>query len=226
MTVQEDHTRRISEERDNWQETARQYAQNADYWRERRLADELARHADVLGQLAAEGIGRMAVDHFGFRFADYHGSDALAIPWSVRGDVRAVQYRLLGDHPGGRYRWHEGSRPTLFNADAVLVPGDDTVLVVEGAKKCAALWSHGITSTCAVVNKGGWKPEFAGPFAAFDRVVFVPDPDARGEAVDWATTVPGARVAHLPGKPDDLLVAWGGDVDTFWRYIETARLAA
>jgi len=42
MTVQEDHTRRISEERDNWQETARLYAQNADYWRGRAETAEAA----------------------------------------------------------------------------------------------------------------------------------------------------------------------------------------
>lgn len=196
----------------------------ATYWRERRLCDELVRHGDVLAKLAREGIRREAVEHFRFGHADYYGTPALAIPWTVRGDVRAVQYRLLADSPGGRYRWHEGSRATLFNADAVLDPHDDTIIVVEGAKKCAALWSHGITSVCATVNKSGWRAEYARPFGAFGRVVFMPDPDAWREAVEAARTV-GGRVAYVPGKPDDTLVETGGDVDLLWEYVENARVA-
>jgi DNA primase len=195
------------------------------YWRERRLSAELARHADVLERLAQEGIDQLAAKHFGFGVADYYGSPALAIPWMVQGELRALQYRLLGTPShGGRYRWHEGSRTdTLYNADAVLEPQDDTILIVEGAKKAACLWSHGITSTCAVVNKSGWHAKFAPRFRRFARVVFVPDPDAWGEADAWARTVPGARVAHVPDKPDDFLVASGGDVDLLWSYIEDAR---
>jgi DNA primase len=195
------------------------------YWRERRLSAALTQHADVLERLAQEGIDQLAAKHFGFGVADYYGSPALAIPWMVQGELRALQYRLLGTPShGGRYRWHEGSRTdTLYNADAVLEPQDDTILVVEGAKKCACLWSHGITSTCAVVNKSGWHAKFAPRFRRFARVVFVPDPDAWGEADAWARTVPGARVAHVPGKPDDFLVASGGDVDLLWSYIEDAR---
>lgn len=198
------------------------------YWRETRLCAELLRHGEVIERLAREGIDQNAAQHFGFGVADYYGTAALAIPWTVRGELRALQYRLLSDEQhGGRYRWHEGSRTdTLFNGDAVLEPQDDTILVVEGAKKCACLWSHGITSTCAVVNKSGWHVKFAPAFRRFARVVFVPDPDAWQEAEDWARTVPGARVARLPGKPDDVLVAAGGDVDLFWRYVEDARQVA
>ena len=100
------------------------------------------------------------------------------------------------------------------------------MLVVEGAKKAACLWGFGVTSVCAVVNKNGWRPEYARPFQAFDRVVFMPDPDAVEQARDWALTVPGSRVAILPGKPDDLLVATGGDVDLLWSYLQDARAAA
>lgn len=198
------------------------------YWREKRLSAELSKHGDLLDRLWREGIGQMAAEHFGFGATDYYGTPALAIPWTVRGELRALQYRLLtNEQHGGRYRWHEGSRTdTLFNGDAVLTPQDDTILVVEGAKKAACLWSHGITSTCAVVNKSGWHAKFAPAFLKFARVVFVPDPDAWNEADEWARTVPGARVARLPGKPDDMLVGMGGDVDAFFRYIEDARQVA
>lgn len=199
----------------------------ASYWRERRLGDELSRHADVLAMLKRDGIGEEAATHFRLGYTEYYSQGpALSIPWMVRGELRALQYRLLEKNTGDRYRWHEGSRATLFNADVVLDPHDDYVLVVEGAKKAMCLWSYGITSTCAVVNKHGWQPTFAAPFSAFARVVFVPDPDARGAAILWAKQVPGARVAYLPGKPDDVLVASGGDVDMLWSYIDDARRVA
>ncbi len=203
----------------------------AEWWREVRLTDALSRHDEVLAALEREGIDRQAAVAFGLGWTTYgvagHGYPALAIPWTVRGETRAVQYRLLAaDVPGGRYRWHDGSTPTLFNADAVVDPHDDTMIVVEGAKKAIALWSHGVTSVCAVVNKGGWKPDFAPPFRRFGRVVFALDPDAYTESRSAALTVPGARVARLPMKPDDLLVSTRGDVDALWSFVQSARPAA
>lgn len=200
----------------------------AAWWREARLQDQLRAHDDVLAMLEREGVRRNAAAAFGLGWTTYgvggRGYPALAIPWTVRGETRAVQYRLLApDVPGGRYRWHDGSRPTVYNADAVLVPDDDTIVVVEGAKKCAALWGHGLTSVCAIANKGGWRPEYAPPFGRFGRVVFALDPDARSEAEAAARTVRGARVARLPCKPDDFLVATGGDVDALWRILSHAR---
>lgn len=194
-----------------------------EYWAARRDVMAGEARVAVLDALLADGIGQHAVDHFRFRADTYSGTAAVVIPWTVRGEIRAVQYRLLGDVTGGRYRWHAGSRPTIFNADAVLVPDSDTIIVVEGAKKCAALWTVHVESVCAVVNKGGWKPEYAAPFAAFDRVVFALDPDAWQQSVDAARTIPGARAVRLPMKPDDLLLATGGDVDVLWRYIRQAK---
>lgn len=202
----------------------RKAAALAEYWAARRDVMAGEARVAVLDALLAEGIGQLAVDHFRFRADTYNGTAAVVIPWTVRGEIRAVQYRLLGDVSGGRYRWHAGSRPTLFNADAVINPdGEDTMIVVEGAKKAAAIWSVGVVGVCAVVNKGGWKPEYAPPFGAFDRVVFALDPDAWTQSVDAARTVPGARAVRLPMKPDDLLAATGGDVDVFMRYIGQAK---
>lgn len=209
---------------------ARQGLALAAWWQEAQLQAGLRQHDDVLAALERDGVSRAAADHFGMGWTIYgaggQGVPALAIPWTVRGETRAVQYRLLShETPGGRYRWHAGSRATIFNVDAVLTPDDDTVVILEGAKKTAAVWAHGITSVCGIVNKGGWKMEYAPPFAAFDRVVFALDPDATAEARAAALTITGARVAILPGKPDDMLVASGGDVDLFWSFIESARKA-
>lgn len=200
----------------------------ADYWAHSRAADALASHAETLRRLESEGISRVAVDHFGFGWTTYGvegvGIPALAIPWTVRGETRALQYRLLSDDaPGGRYRWHKGSRPTIYNADAVLSPCDDRIVIVEGAKKAAALWSAGIESVCAITNKAGWNPQHARHFEPFRRVVFALDPDAWPEAVEAARTVKGGRVARMPGKPDDLLAASGGDVDLIVAIIDAAR---
>lgn len=195
-----------------------------EYWAARRDVMAGEARVAVLDSLLADGIGQLAVDHFRFRADTYNGTAAVVIPWTVRGEIRAVQYRLLGDVSGGRYRWHAGSRPTIFNADAVITPTDDTMIVVEGAKKAAALWTAGLASVCAVVNKSGWKQEYAPPFAAFDRVVFALDPDAWDQSVDAARTVPGARAVRLPMKPDDLLAAVGGNVDVFMRYVGQAKV--
>lgn len=202
----------------------------AAWWQEARLQDDLAQHDEVLAMLERDGVSRQAASTFGFGRAVYgaggRGVPALAIPWTRRGETRAVQYRLLAqDTPGGRYRWHEGSRPTVFNSDAVTDPHDDTMVVVEGAKKAAALWSHGLTSVCALVNKGGWRTEYAPPFGRFDRVIFALDPDAHTEAIAAALTIPKARVAMLTMKPDDYLVTTGGDVDGLWAILESARRA-
>lgn len=198
------------------------------WWSEQRLQARLTGHARALADLAGRGIDQRTAEHLGIGHAVYgldgRGHSALAIPWTVGGHARAVQYRLL-DAGAERYRWHAGSNPTLYNADAVVAPHDDTMIVVEGALKAACLVAHGITSVAAVVNKHGWKPEYAPPFKAFGRVIMALDPDAYAESRAAALTIPGARVAILPGKPDDLLQSMRGDVDAFMAYVGNARKA-
>lgn len=209
------------------EEKRRAEASLAEYWRSSNAAAALLAQSEVLRQLEADGIDRLAVDHFGVGWTVYgvagRGIPAIAIPWTVAGETRAVQYRLLEDNDGGRYRWHPGSRPTLYNADAVLAPHDDLLIIVEGAKKAMALWGAGITSVCAIANKSAFNPAWARHLSPFRRVVFALDPDATPEARTAAAAVPGARVATLPLKPDDLLSASGGDVSLIMAYIDNAR---
>ena len=208
-------------------EKTRAAASLAEYWRHSSAAADLLAHSEALRRLEADGIGRLAIAHFGVGWAIYGGAGrgipSIAIPWTVRGETRAVQYRLLEDNDGGRYRWHAGSRPTLYNADAVLEPDDETIIIVEGAKKCMALWDAGITSVCAIANKSAFDPKWARHFGGFRRVVFALDPDATAEARAAALSVKGARVARLPLKPDDMLAASGGDVELIMAYIDNAR---
>ena len=209
------------------EEKRRAAASLAEYWRSSSAAADLLAHSEVLRQLERDGIDRLAVDHFGVGWTVYgvagRGVPAIAIPWTVAGETRAVQYRLLEDNDGGRYRWHPGSRPTLYNADAVLSPHDETLIIVEGAKKCMSLWGAGITSVCAIANKSAFNPLWARHLAGFRRVVFALDPDATAEAREAAAVVPRARVATMPLKPDDLLAASGGDVSLLMAYIDNAR---
>lgn len=206
----------------------------ADYWARRAagLRAELAQHPEVLEQLAREGINEAAAAHFGMGYTVHQQARSLVIPWRYQHEgrevVTGVQYRaLFGDGFAAgdpRYRWLAGSRgKALFNGQAVLDPVDDTLVIVEGAKKAAALWSHYVMSVTALSSKSAWDPRWAAQLARFARVVFMLDPDAESEAVDAARTVPGSYVARLPMKPDDLLVWTGGDVDLLWSYVEQAR---
>lgn len=183
----------------------------------------LLERQNALRDLERDGIMPWAVDHFGFGYAIESGRPAISIPWTVEGQLTALQWRYLDD-AGKRYKFQHGSMPTLWNMDAALEPHDDTLIVVEGAKKAATLWSHGLTSVVAVASKNGWKEDYKHAVAAFGRTIFALDPDALAESVEAAQTVPGARVARLPEKPDDFLVfTLGGDVDAFWRWLDYAR---
>lgn len=206
----------------------------AEYWGRRAdgLRAELGAHPEVCAALLRDGISGDAAMHFGFGYTVHQGTRSLVIPWRYRHEdreiVTGVQYRaILGDaFDGGdpRYRWRLGSRgKALYNAAAILDPTDDTLVVVEGAKKASAMWGHHLTSTVAIASRTGWDPAWAPKVARFSRVIFALDPDAQTDAIAAASTVPGARVAYLPMKPDDLLVATGGDVDLLWSYLDQAR---
>lgn len=197
------------------------------------LSERLTREYTVLSILAGRGIPQSAVEYFGLGLTTFANRPAIMIPWAATGpdgvrNVRAVQYRFLSpsqdrfadDSEGSRYNWHTGSCGRLFNADAVMYPQDDDIIVVEGALKAASLWGHGLTNVCALPTKTAWNTgcEASGdawlrPFAKFRRVFFALDPDATTHAVCAARTLGNARVAVLPMKPDDFLIANGGDVD-------------
>lgn len=203
-----------------------------------RLRDRLRDQQAALDALSAEGISGLAVDHFRFGFTDYRDLPSLVLPYvyhTPHGErvVRAIQYRAMfgSRYPdarnGHRYELARGSNgKAIFNADAILHPSDSWVMLVEGAKKVAALWSHGVESVAGLLSKSGWSPDYARWVRKFDRVYVALDPDATDEATDIARSIgDAARVVRLPQKPDDLLVATGGDVDLLWRYVQFARPA-
>lgn len=215
-------------------ERAVKAAAAAEYWRAHRAEQELLARRDVLDMLLRDGIREEVVTDLRWSYDTVRVSDgagwldwpAVMIPWfdSTMQNVVMVQHRLIGsDAPGGRYR-SKGRTDTLFNARRIASPLDDTLIVVEGAKKAACLESHGLRSVVAVLNKAGWHEKFASRLGAFERVVFALDPDATSEAVAGALTIAGGRgrVAVLREKPDDFLVRTQ-DPDLLMRRIAAAR---
>ena len=183
----------------------------------------LARH-DILDRLQADGISEDACTYFDLGLGEHYGKLALYIPWTISGELQAVQYRFLDDARGSRYVFEKGTMGSIFNGDCLSDPVDDYVIITEGAKKTAALWSAGFKSVCGLVSKSTWKDHYKHWFDRVGRVIVALDPDAEAEAHSIAQAVKHGRVARLPAKPDDFLVHdLGGDTEAFWRWLEYAR---
>jgi hypothetical protein len=218
-------------------ETARETM--AGTWWFKHCACQLALEDDeaVGAALAREGVPWIAQDYFRFGLTEHRGARALVIPWlswTTDGTrLDAVQLRALDGAfpgPGGRDRRYEfvrGSRPALYN-DVALQPsmGRDYVVIVEGAKKAAALFGVGEGMVVALASKSAWRAEWAERFAHFRRVVVALDPDAYQDARAIAQSIRGGVVASLPAKIDDMLAESGGDVDLVYSFIDSARRAA
>lgn len=183
---------------------------------------------DLIGALLEGGISESAIAAHGFGLARFGGKwgDALTIPWTRGGELVSMQYRLLSAAGSDKYRWAKGTSGRLWNADAVDQPHDDIVVIAEGAKKGAALWSCGVTSVCAVANNTAAPAVVAeehGLLAKFGRAYVILDPDSRGFAGRAAADLPNGRAVLLPMKLDDWLVAHRGDVDLLMRHCEAGR---
>lgn len=190
----------------------------------------LARHDEVIASLLAGGMSVAAVDAFGFGYGDWFGHEALTIPWQRDGNLMSVQYRLLDVEGSDKYRWHKGTSYHVWNADSIDQPHDSIVLISEGAKKGAAVWSHGVTSAIAVPNNSmalGALQRERDKIAAFDRAYLILDPDSTRMAMQAACELemPSLRVVILPDKVDDWLVSTDGDVDLLMSYCEMGRTA-
>ena len=201
----------------------------------RERIDRLMREDWALATLADRGIPPRVAGEFGLGLDEHAGRHALVIPWTVTDregviQTRAIQYRYIDDGGDDRYRWHKGSVGRLYNADAVINPADNELVVVEGALKAVALWAAGCFSVCALPNKAGWQTgmraggaAWLDPFRRFDRVWITLDPDATPEAREAAAGLPNARVVEIPEKPDDALLTLGGDVDAFMALVRQGR---
>lgn len=197
---------------------------------EQDLQASLRAHAEIVADLVAGGMSRLAIEQFGFGYARTAGDrPAVTIPWSRGGQVQALQYRLIGGAQGDKYRWAPGTSYHVWNGDVLDEPVADYVIAAEGAKKGGAAWSTGLCSVIAVQSKGsaaGAIRRERDRLAAFGRVFVILDPDGHREAVAAAREAgENARVVMLPAKLDDWLVSTGHDVDLLCQYLERGRPA-
>lgn len=208
----------------------------------RDCADRLYRDGDAMAALEARGISRAcaAVHLIGLDpAARVRGGSwrALVWPWMTGYQPISFQIRNLAADGGkdDRYRWHglvgnNGAR--LYHNPAALPvlygdrpePARGPLVVVEGFLKLATLWSAGWTNIAALYHAGSLDVATVDRLAATgEDVILAPDPDAHDAMLERARSIPGARVARLPGKPDDLVI--GGGAAVLGRYLAQARAA-
>lgn len=209
---------------------------------DRVCADRLQRDADALAALGCRHVSRAcaAVHLIGLDpAARVRGGTwrALVWPWMTGYQPVSFQIRNLATDGGkdDRYRWHglvgnNGARLYRNTAAAPVLYGEHTepargpLVIVEGFLKLATLWSAGWTNVAALYHAGSLDAATVDRLAATgEDVILAPDPDARDAMHERARSIPGARVAFLPAKPDDLVIHGGADV--LRRYLAQARAA-
>lgn len=205
---------------------------------DRDCADRLWRDAALIGRLSAQGLTRDALAVFLVGLdpaAPVRGRwPALVWPWIDAAAPVSYQYRNLDDASPERYRWHgaigaNGAR--LYRSTATGAPcgkaeplASGPLVVVEGFKKMAVLWGHGWPNVAACVNVGALDDVTTTRLAGLgDDLIFAPDPDAADTWRERARLIPGARIAVLPAKVDDLIVGVGASAVR--QYLDRARVA-
>lgn len=148
------------------------------------------------------------------------------IPCMVDGRLWYVKVRLpkavravtrMNGKPTPKYVFFKGSRPALFNADALA--GARVAVVVEGEFD-ALLLGQFLPAGWAAVTMGGAGnlpgPAFLPYFLPLERVLLRLDNDAAGEAAlaAWHTLLPLAEpLPPLPGGAKDVTECWGDGGD-------------
>lgn len=136
------------------------------------------------------------------------------IPYIEAGEVVSIRHRLL-DESRGRYRPEfSGLGNRLFNPDSLQTESrlsrTREAVIVEGEKKAMVLDQAGFRVT-GLPGANTWRPDWLSYFDKIDLVYIAADPGAFEQmaavARDFEAAGKWAKVAELPGKPDDLLSA-------------------
>lgn len=205
-------------------------------YQEREFQDSLGRHAELVASLEADGIPRWAQEQFrfGYTVKQWKGSAvrALTLPWYRQADeLEVVQYRLLDvTTDRNKYLWPKGMPAgTFWNGSAVRQPDHDRLIVCEGAKKGATVYSTGLYDMFGVTavqnNSGaaGRLRDHKTEMDAFERVYVILDPGSEANAVEAARQLANGYVVFLPDKVDEWLVARQCDAYALLAVIESAR---
>lgn len=157
---------------------------------------------------------------------------AMTIPYFAPSDdekhIVNVQSRLLGNAPGGKYRFLKDLPVPLFFADhSKGVSG--RILLVEGGKKAMVSFLQlGERFDNVIASPSKYiQHNHISQLEKADEIIVAFDPDAnwKGEAVRAAEKLGSdrVRIATLPSKIDDLFVKYGASADTVARYLDLAR---
>jgi hypothetical protein len=233
----EEIARRAAESRERQaahEEAARGHMAAA--YQEREFQDSLSRHAELVASLEADGIPQWAQEQFrfGYTVKQWKGQPvrALTLPWyRTASDLEVVQYRLLDvTTDRNKYLWPKGMPAgTFWNGSAVREPDRDRLIVCEGAKKGATVYSTGLYDMFGVTavqnNSGaaGRLRDHRGEMDAFDRVYVILDPGSEANAVEAARQLSNGYVVFLPDKVDEWLVSRQCDAYALLAVIDKAR---
>lgn len=152
----------------------------------------------------------------------YPQSASYTIPVVYQGRLYNIRHRLVSPGDFGKYRPEmAGLPPTIFNADALYSPDWMTVLV-EGEIKTMVLEQNHF-STVGIPGANVFKPKWVKLFSKCKLVYVALDPGANEQAVNIAEMLRDAgieaRVTHLPVKPDDFFVIYGGTSHEFMNFL-------
>lgn len=142
--------------------------------------------------LAHRGISPDAMIRFDLGYDS--SARAITIP-AIRSGIRVgTLYHYLAPTGGRVHQWKPGSRPWLFNAEAITHPSTKTVVITKGVMDAMTVWDalgrvgepksaiHMTTEACGLPGASSWRREYAGLFAGKRVVVLVAD-DFAGRAM-------------------------------------------
>lgn len=184
---------------------------------------------DFLGFIqAAWGIKNPMAFNLGYcnLCPTYHESDSITIPYYWKGELINLRHRLIHPNGSGKYRPEmSGLSAAIFNAD-ILRSTNEYVVLVEGEFKAIVLSEYGFKAV-AIPGANGFKEKWTGFFSNSGTVYVALDPGAEAQAWDIAVMLTrhghAARVVSIPVKPDDFFTLYGGNVESFRKYLRMGR---
>lgn len=177
------------------------------------------------------GLSEPGVSKYGLGYCDscptYLESCSITIPYYWKNQIINLRHRLLSPNGSGKYRPEMAGLPTaIYNADR-LIEQHDTVTLVEGEFKAMVIEEQTGLPCVAIPGANIFKEKWVKLFYNAGIVYVALDPGALPQAERIATVLGkggvACRLVTMPVKPDDFFVIYGGDKETFERYLGMAR---
>jgi hypothetical protein len=112
-----------------------------------------------------------------------HGKPAVAFPYKdVTGEETVVRFRLAMTKDEERFRWRNGSKPTLYGLWKLqMACKAGYVTLVEGESDCHTLWFQDLPAL-GIPGANNWKEEWARHLEGIPIIYVVVEPDKGGAA--------------------------------------------